>query len=214
MKRDMRSSKTPILRRLSTCTRSGIRSGLYARGSCVMFDVADLGANIVQNCFIWRLESLGIKVNPLGGDQNIVRNCYRTLGKGTEFAGIAFLYLENINGCVCVNTHLALVLIRRWNTWFGRSIRYFNPARALWLQSGADRQQWRRQPERQRWDPRTFLHRKLDHEHLYKQAQRSPLSRGCDFEFDGTNSTGPSAFLLNIAYYCDTSALPRPAFPR
>jgi Carboxypeptidase regulatory-like domain/TonB dependent receptor-like, beta-barrel len=36
---------------------------------------------------------------------------------------------------------------------------------------------------------------------------------GRDFEFDGTNSGGPSAFLLNIASYGETSALPRPAFP-
>jgi outer membrane receptor protein involved in Fe transport len=36
---------------------------------------------------------------------------------------------------------------------------------------------------------------------------------GRDFEFAGTNSPGPSAFLLNIASYGETSALPRPAFP-
>ena len=36
---------------------------------------------------------------------------------------------------------------------------------------------------------------------------------GRDFEFDTTNSPGPSAFLLNIASYGETSALPRPAFP-
>ena len=36
---------------------------------------------------------------------------------------------------------------------------------------------------------------------------------GRDFEFDSTNSGGPSAFLLNIASYGETSALPRPAFP-
>jgi hypothetical protein len=36
---------------------------------------------------------------------------------------------------------------------------------------------------------------------------------GRDFEFDGTNSPGPSASLLNIASYGETSALPRPAFP-
>lgn len=36
---------------------------------------------------------------------------------------------------------------------------------------------------------------------------------GRDFEFDGTNSGGPSASLLNIASYGETSALPRPAFP-
>jgi hypothetical protein len=36
---------------------------------------------------------------------------------------------------------------------------------------------------------------------------------GRDFEFDNTNSGGPSAFLLNIASYGETSALPRPAFP-
>ena len=36
---------------------------------------------------------------------------------------------------------------------------------------------------------------------------------GRDFEFDNTNSPGPSASLLNIASYGETSALPRPAFP-
>jgi hypothetical protein len=36
---------------------------------------------------------------------------------------------------------------------------------------------------------------------------------GRDFEFDTTNSPGPSASLLNIANYGETSALPRPAFP-
>jgi len=36
---------------------------------------------------------------------------------------------------------------------------------------------------------------------------------GRDFEFDSTNSPGPSASLLNIASYGETSALPRPAFP-
>ena len=36
---------------------------------------------------------------------------------------------------------------------------------------------------------------------------------GRDFEFDTTNSPGPSASLLNIASYGETSALPRPAFP-
>ena len=36
---------------------------------------------------------------------------------------------------------------------------------------------------------------------------------GRDFEFDSTNSPGPSAFLQNIASYGETSALPRPAFP-
>jgi carboxypeptidase family protein len=36
---------------------------------------------------------------------------------------------------------------------------------------------------------------------------------GRDFEFDGTNSPGPSVFLLNLASYGETSALPRPAFP-
>ncbi len=36
---------------------------------------------------------------------------------------------------------------------------------------------------------------------------------GRDFEFDGTNSGGPSVFLNNIASYGETSALPRPAFP-
>jgi hypothetical protein len=36
---------------------------------------------------------------------------------------------------------------------------------------------------------------------------------GRDFEFDGTNSPGPSVSLLNIASYGETSALPRPAFP-
>jgi hypothetical protein len=36
---------------------------------------------------------------------------------------------------------------------------------------------------------------------------------GRDFEFDSTNSPGPSAFLTNIASYGETSALPRPAFP-
>src|SRR5262249_18025259 len=36
---------------------------------------------------------------------------------------------------------------------------------------------------------------------------------GRDFEFDTTNSGGPSASLLNIASYGETSALPRPAFP-
>lgn len=39
------------------------------------------------------------------------------------------------------------------------------------------------------------------------------FSWGRDFEFDTTNSPGPSAFLLNIASYGETSALPRPAFP-
>jgi hypothetical protein len=36
---------------------------------------------------------------------------------------------------------------------------------------------------------------------------------GRDFEFDTTNSGGPSVSLLNIASYGETSALPRPAFP-
>jgi hypothetical protein len=36
---------------------------------------------------------------------------------------------------------------------------------------------------------------------------------GRDFEFDSTNGPGPSASLLNIASYGETSALPRPAFP-
>jgi len=36
---------------------------------------------------------------------------------------------------------------------------------------------------------------------------------GRDFEFDSTNSPGPSVSLLNIAAYGETSALPRPAFP-
>ncbi len=36
---------------------------------------------------------------------------------------------------------------------------------------------------------------------------------GRDFEFDSTNSPGPSASILNIASYGETSALPRPAFP-
>jgi hypothetical protein len=36
---------------------------------------------------------------------------------------------------------------------------------------------------------------------------------GRDFEFDSTNSPGPSVSLLNIASYGETSALPRPAFP-
>jgi hypothetical protein len=36
---------------------------------------------------------------------------------------------------------------------------------------------------------------------------------GRDFEFDSTNSGGPSAALTNIASYGETSALPRPAFP-
>ncbi|HTR48995.1 MAG TPA: TonB-dependent receptor [Verrucomicrobiae bacterium] len=36
---------------------------------------------------------------------------------------------------------------------------------------------------------------------------------GQDFEFDSTNSGGPSVSLLNIASYGETSALPRPAFP-
>jgi hypothetical protein len=36
---------------------------------------------------------------------------------------------------------------------------------------------------------------------------------GRDFEFDSTNSGGPSASLTNIASYGETSALPRPAFP-
>lgn len=36
---------------------------------------------------------------------------------------------------------------------------------------------------------------------------------GRDFEFDTTNSGGPSASLTNIASYGETSALPRPAFP-
>ncbi len=36
---------------------------------------------------------------------------------------------------------------------------------------------------------------------------------GRDFEFDSTNGPGPSAALLNIASYGETSALPRPAFP-
>jgi Carboxypeptidase regulatory-like domain/TonB dependent receptor len=36
---------------------------------------------------------------------------------------------------------------------------------------------------------------------------------GRDFEFDSTNSAGPSASILNIASYGETSALPRPAFP-
>ena len=78
-----------------------------------MLDVADRGPNI-ENCFICTSESLGIMVNPLGVDQNIVRNRYKTLGKGAEFvASYAFPYFENIDGCVCVNTHLALVLLRK-----------------------------------------------------------------------------------------------------
>ena len=36
---------------------------------------------------------------------------------------------------------------------------------------------------------------------------------GRDYEFDTTNSAGPSISLLNIASYGETSALPRPAFP-
>ncbi len=36
---------------------------------------------------------------------------------------------------------------------------------------------------------------------------------GRDFEFDSTNSGGPSVSLLNIANYGETSALPRGAFP-
>ena len=36
---------------------------------------------------------------------------------------------------------------------------------------------------------------------------------GRDYEFDTTNSGGPSVSLLNIASYGETSALPRPAFP-
>ena len=36
---------------------------------------------------------------------------------------------------------------------------------------------------------------------------------GRDFEFDGTNSPGPSVSMTNIASYGETSALPRPAFP-
>jgi hypothetical protein len=36
---------------------------------------------------------------------------------------------------------------------------------------------------------------------------------GRDFEFDTTNSGGPSVALTNIASYGETSALPRPAFP-
>ena len=36
---------------------------------------------------------------------------------------------------------------------------------------------------------------------------------GRDFEFASTNSPGPSASLLNIFSYGETSALPRPAFP-
>jgi hypothetical protein len=36
---------------------------------------------------------------------------------------------------------------------------------------------------------------------------------GRDFEFDSTNSPGPSSSLLNIVSYGETSALPRPAFP-
>ena len=36
---------------------------------------------------------------------------------------------------------------------------------------------------------------------------------GRDFEFDSTNSGGPSASLLNLVSYGETSALPRPAFP-
>jgi hypothetical protein len=36
---------------------------------------------------------------------------------------------------------------------------------------------------------------------------------GRDFEFDSTNSPGPSVSLLNLASYGETSALPRPAFP-
>jgi outer membrane receptor protein involved in Fe transport len=36
---------------------------------------------------------------------------------------------------------------------------------------------------------------------------------GRDFEFASTNSAGPSASLLNIFSYGETSALPRPAFP-
>ena len=38
-------------------------------------------------------------------------------------------------------------------------------------------------------------------------------SWGRDFEFDSTNSPGPSASLLNLVSYGETSALPRPAFP-
>ena len=36
---------------------------------------------------------------------------------------------------------------------------------------------------------------------------------GRDFEFDSTNSPGPSVSLSNLAQYGETSALPRPAFP-
>ena len=36
---------------------------------------------------------------------------------------------------------------------------------------------------------------------------------GRDFEFDSTNSGGPSASIANVASYGETSALPRPAFP-
>jgi TonB dependent receptor len=36
---------------------------------------------------------------------------------------------------------------------------------------------------------------------------------GRDFEFDSTNSAGPSVGLTNLAAYGETSALPRPAFP-
>ena len=36
---------------------------------------------------------------------------------------------------------------------------------------------------------------------------------GRDFEFDSTNSPGPSTSLLNLVSYGETSALPRPAFP-
>jgi hypothetical protein len=36
---------------------------------------------------------------------------------------------------------------------------------------------------------------------------------GRDFEFDTTNSAGPSVSMTNIASYGETSALPRPAFP-
>jgi Pectate lyase superfamily protein len=68
-------------------------------GSCVMFDVPDRGTNIVENCFIWTINSLGTMVSALGGDQNIVRNCYVSPGGGTAFiAGYAPLHLENING--------------------------------------------------------------------------------------------------------------------
>lgn len=37
-------------------------------GSCVMFDAADRGTNIIENCFIWTLESSGTMVNALGGE--------------------------------------------------------------------------------------------------------------------------------------------------